>query len=142
MLTVAARGNIAIVTRAVASAKGSWQQRFLGRACGPGHRGGRLRLGSTQESSPAIFTGLAGGLEFAVALGTDQGGAPFQFIFRSEVANRTVKPDGIVMGHVTADYALGILEREWSLGTDRFTFQAFMPAFEFAVALRIKRALW
>ena len=83
------------------------------------------------------FTLLASGFELFVAGREDFVVAAVEAIERGEIANRTVKTDGIIMADKGGHDPFSILQAERSFGADGLLFQGAMEAFELAVALRV-----
>jgi len=83
---------------------------------------------------------LAGGFEFAVPRGEDFRLAPGHFVGRGDIADGAVQAPGVVVFDISGHDLAGVFQRERAAGPDALALEAFVPAFNLAVALRIKRA--
>lgn len=63
----------------------------------------------------------------------------FQSVLGRQITDGAVKPDGIVMVDKFAGDLFGLLQIKWGLLTDTITLESAVPAFNFAVALRVMR---
>jgi hypothetical protein len=82
----------------------------------------------------ATFTRLG---QFAVAVVGDFLGAAVEFVLGRNVADGGMQADGVVMDDVVGDDAAGIAERQGHENADALALDGFVPAFDFAVGLRI-----
>src|SRR5437870_7686830 len=78
-------------------------------------------------------------LEFAVSLLPDLRVPPFEAIVRCDVADRTVKPRGVVLLHEVSNHPARILQAEWRLWAHGLGLQGAVPALDLAVRLRVVR---
>ena len=77
--------------------------------------------------------------EFAIPLLEDFLFPSVELVRRRDVPNRAVQTNRVVMLDITADDSPGIVQAQRRLRPDALAFEALVPAFQFAVALRIIR---
>ena len=77
--------------------------------------------------------------EFAVALRVDFIPAAGEHVCGRDIADGAVQAHVVVVIDVVADQAPRIVQRQRRAGPDAFLFERFVPAFDFAVGLRIIR---
>jgi len=82
----------------------------------------------------AVFASLG---QFAVASVVDFLSSGGEFILGGDIANGAVQADVVVVFDVIGDDASGVVEGEWHQGPDAIALERFVPAFDFAVGLRI-----
>ena len=97
---------------------------------------GKTLLAIGRASGLALCPGF---FEFPVPLGEDRLLPARQLVGRSDVANRTVKPDLVVILHIAFHDPTGILQRQRRAGPDAFVLDRAVISFQLAVALWIIR---
>jgi hypothetical protein len=102
--------------------------------------------GSGRLSCRLLMLGLAELLaafaclgQFAVASGEDFLVVAFEFVLGSEVADRGVEADVVVINGVIVDDALSFFKRKGHGDPDTFALESLVPAFDFAIGLRVVR---
>ena len=100
----------------------SWLSRFFPLRC--------LSLG---------FACLPGGGEFGIPSCLDRFGTAFEFVFRRNIAYRTMEPLVVVIGHKFRHHPLGIFERQRRFHPQTTALDRTMIAFQLAVALGVIR---
>jgi len=99
-----------------------------------GLRRAALMLGLARQT--ASFAGRG---EFAVAFVGNVFVSALKSILGGNVANGAVQADVVVVADEVEDDSSGIVERERNQDADALAFEGFVPAFDFAVGLRIVR---
>jgi hypothetical protein len=84
-----------------------------------------------------LFAAFAGLGQLAVASIEDFLVAAFELVLGRDVADSAVKTDGIVMEDIIGNEASGVVERQGDHDTDALALEGLVPAFLFAVGLRI-----
>ena len=92
------------------------------------------------EGLPQLFASLACLDEFLVSLLEYMRFASCELVVGCYIADGAVESYGIVMAYIVAGHALGILDVEGCFGADALLLEAFVPAFDLAVALGVKGA--
>ncbi len=86
-----------------------------------------------------LSTSFAGIGQFAVALVEDFLVTAVEFILGRHIADGAVQAEVVVMGDVFGHEPPRVVEGEGDLDADAIALDGFVPAFDFAVGLRIVR---
>ena len=99
-----------------------------------GLRPAAIMLGLARQT--AAFAGLG---ESAVAFVGNVFVSALEAVLGGDVANGAVQADVVVVADEVEDDASGVVQREGNCDADALAFEGFVPAFDFAVGLRIVR---
>src|SRR5271169_527429 len=91
----------------------------------------------TRRLLPAFLSLLARFFQLAVPRRMDLGLAPRQHICWRDKSNGAVQTHSVVVLDVFLDQLLAILRRQRRARPDALSFERFVPAFDFAVGLRV-----
>ena len=82
----------------------------------------------------SLFTGLS---QLTFAFGQDVLIVTGQSILGGHITNGTVQPNVIIVPYKLIDNPPRIVKREWRFGPDTVRLEGSVPAFQFAVTLRV-----
>src|SRR4051794_30630401 len=103
---------------------------------GPRSDGG-LRRPLHELGLARLLAALAGLGELAIAVIGDLLVAVFEAVLGGDIADGAVQADGVVMDDEVRDDAPSVIEGERHVDADAVALEGFVPAFDFAVGLRI-----